>query len=123
MPERREVDVCVVGAGYAGLTAARRLSQAGKSVAVLEARDRVGGRIWTERREDGVPIDRGGAWVAPAHDAMFRLAAGMGGSTYKTWGGGARLLVGGGRTPRPTRPLPQISPPGGVGTAPGPPPH
>jgi monoamine oxidase len=45
MPERIDADVCVVGAGYAGLTAARRLSQNAKSVVVLEARDRVGGRI------------------------------------------------------------------------------
>lgn len=45
MPERIDADVCVVGAGYAGLTAARRLRQHGKTVAVLEARDRVGGRI------------------------------------------------------------------------------
>src|SRR4051794_41365911 len=110
MPERREVDVCVVGAGYAGLTAARRLSQAGQSVAVLEARDRVGGRIWTERREDGLPVDRGGAWLAPAHDAMFRLGGGMGVSTYKTWGAGAPPLIREGRTRRYTGLIPKISP-------------
>ena len=65
MPERIDADVCVVGAGYAGLTAARRLSQAAKSVVVLEARDRVGGRIWTQHLSDGSPVDRGGAWLAP----------------------------------------------------------
>jgi monoamine oxidase len=58
--ERMDVDVCVVGAGYAGLTTARRLTQAGKSVAVLEARDRIGGRIWTFHLADGSPVDRGG---------------------------------------------------------------
>src|SRR5260370_4461483 len=100
MPERIEVDVCVVGAGYAGLTAARRLTAAGKSVAVLEARDRVGGRIWTETLSDGTPIDRGGAWLAPLHTAIFGLANEVGVSTYKTWVKGAHLLVGDGRTRR-----------------------
>ena len=42
-----DADVCVVGAGYAGLTAARRVTQAGGTAIVLDARDRVGGRVWT----------------------------------------------------------------------------
>lgn len=103
-------DVCIVGAGFAGLTAAWRLRQAGMSVLVLEARERGGGRTWTEDLGDGVSLDRGGAWFAPNHEAAFRLAAEMGVSTYKTWVRGAHLLVGEGRT-RPYKGLiPKISP-------------
>jgi monoamine oxidase len=107
---RVEADVCVVGAGYAGLTAARRLSQAGRSVVVLEARDRVGGRTWTQRLPDGSAVDRGGAWLAPEHDAIFGLAQEVGVSTYKTWVQGAHLLIGGGRIRRYTGLIPKISP-------------
>jgi monoamine oxidase len=110
MPERIDADVCIVGAGYAGLTAARRLRQGGKSVAVLEARDRVGGRIWTQTLSDGTTIDRGGGWLGPKHDAIFGLAGEVGVSTYKTWVKGAHLLVGEGRTRRYTGLIPKISP-------------
>ena len=110
MPGRIDADVCVVGAGYAGLTAARRLSQAGKTVVVLEARDRIGGRIWTAPLSDGTPVDRGGAWLGPEHDAMFSLAGEIGVSTYKTWVKGAHLLVDGHRTPSLHRPDPEDQP-------------
>ena len=110
MTERLDCDVCVVGAGYAGLTAALRLRQAGSSVVVLEARDRVGGRIWTQRLPDGSAVDRGGGWLGPRHDAIFGLAREMGVTTYKTWTKGAHLLVGGGRTRRYTGLIPRISP-------------
>jgi monoamine oxidase len=110
MPERIDADVCVLGAGYAGLTAARRLSQLGKSVVVLEARDRVGGRIWTAPLVDGTPVDRGGAWLAPYHDAIYALAREVGVTTYKTHVQGAHLLVDGDRIRRYTGLIPKISP-------------
>lgn len=110
MDESLQADVCVVGAGYAGLTAALRCHQAGKSVVVLEARQRVGGRIWTEQLPDGTPVDRGGAWLGPAHLAMFGLAQEFGVGTYKTWVEGAHLLVEGNRLRHYHGLIPKISP-------------
>lgn len=58
----RSADVIVVGAGIAGLRAAELLQGAGKSVIVIEARDRIGGRIFTDRSW-GVPLDMGASWI------------------------------------------------------------
>lgn len=70
----RSVDVVVIGAGAAGLVAARSLSRAGRSVAVLEARDRMGGRVYT-REDPGlpVPVDLGGEFVHGTADVSFAL--------------------------------------------------
>ncbi|MGO1545338.1 MAG: flavin monoamine oxidase family protein [Gulosibacter sp.] len=70
-------DVVVIGAGPAGLTAARRLVEAGKSVAVLEARDRVGGRTWSDTI-DGAFFEIGGQWVSPDQTAIASLAQELG---------------------------------------------
>lgn len=52
-------DAIVIGAGVAGLGAARKLADAGKSVLVVEARDRIGGRMWTDRKTLSIPSERG----------------------------------------------------------------
>src|SRR5712672_115195 len=88
-----DVDYCVVGAGFAGLTAALRIKQAGHSVALLEARDRIGGRTFTEVRDDGSWIDRGGAWVGPGQDRIHALMNEFGVRSFKQYTGGESMMV------------------------------
>ncbi|SIN79244.1 Monoamine oxidase [Agromyces cerinus subsp. cerinus] len=71
---RDQVDTIVIGAGVAGLTAARLLAKAGRRVVVLEARDRVGGRVWTDRG-DGLVTDLGASWIHGVTDSPVAAAA------------------------------------------------
>jgi monoamine oxidase len=70
--------VAVVGAGYAGLAAADALRRAGLDVVVLEALDRVGGRVWSERLPNGAVVERGGEFVTEGYTAMERIAVACG---------------------------------------------
>lgn len=91
-PQRLRADVCIVGAGFAGLAAAYRLKQAGLNVIVLEARKRVGGRSWSVRMKDGTFVDFGGQWVGSTQDRFYSLIREMGGETYPSPGKGLATL-------------------------------
>ncbi|MFH5879261.1 flavin monoamine oxidase family protein [Arthrobacter sp. NA-172] len=85
-------DVVIVGAGPSGLTAARELKKAGLTVAVLEARDRVGGRTWTDTI-DGAVLEIGGQWVSPDQTALMGLLDELGLKMYSRYRDGESVYV------------------------------
>ncbi|GAB3615658.1 NAD(P)/FAD-dependent oxidoreductase [Okibacterium endophyticum] len=88
----RERDVVVIGAGASGLTAANDLRKAGLSVTVLEARDRVGGRLWTDTI-DGAMLEIGGQWVSPDQNALIDMLADLGLETYSRYREGESVYI------------------------------
>src|SRR3954470_8557885 len=88
-----KADVAIVGAGLAGLTAARELVKRGHSVVVLEARDRVGGRTFNHKLADGQAIEAGGEFVGPTQDRVLALARSMGIGTYKIYNEGENVYI------------------------------
>src|ERR671917_524117 len=95
--ERHEADVVVVGAGLAGLSAARDLEARGVSVVVLEARDRVGGRTLNEPIGDGKVVEVGGQWIGPTQDRLAALAGELEIETFPTYTAGRNLFEHRGR--------------------------
>src|SRR6187549_509494 len=82
----READVIIVGAGLSGLVAAREVLDAGREPLVLEADERVGGRILTEE-VDGVPLELGAQWIGDTHHRMEALAEELGVEIYDEFAG------------------------------------
>ena len=90
------VDVVIVGAGLAGLTAARELESAGAAVLVIEAQDRVGGRTMA-RRVAGTTVELGGQWIGPGQRRIGALARDLGVETFPTHLPGRTVFCEGGR--------------------------
>ncbi len=103
-----ELDVVVVGAGFAGLSAARALERGGKKATVLEARDRVGGRVYTTKPKEVPWVDLGGQWVGPTQEKILALLREQGARTFKTWTTGQNLLVVSGKKSRYRGTIPRL---------------
>ena len=102
------VDVVVVGAGLSGLCAARKLSRGGVSVAVVEARDRVGGRTWSREIGNGV-FDLGGQWVGPDQKRVLALIDELKIQTFPTYCEGKKVLELDGKVSTYKRSIPSMS--------------
>lgn len=86
------MSVIVIGAGLAGLSAARELSRGGRDVVVLEGRERVGGRL-EGGTIDGHPVELGGTWLGQGHEQMYALVRELGLTTHRTYNDDGQLLV------------------------------
>lgn len=101
-------DVIIVGAGLAGLCAARDLVKRGLSCLVLEARDRVGGRTLSQKLGNDT-IDLGGQWIGPKQHRLAALAAELGVERFPQFDTGTKILSWGGKLQRYDGDLPKLS--------------
>jgi monoamine oxidase len=102
-------DVIIVGAGLAGLVAARRLRERGASVRVIEARDRVGGRTLSHRSKSGKAVDLGAQWIGPTQDRVEALVKELGLHTFDQYCSGKKILELGDRRRTYRSDIPSLS--------------
>lgn len=104
-----QTEFCVIGAGFSGLAAAYKLMQAGHSVIVLEARDRVGGRVYTEILPDGTPLNWGGTFIGDGHERLYALIKEMQLETCEQYTEGKNLLFLNGKKYQYAKGIPGIN--------------
>jgi monoamine oxidase len=109
VPDSRETDVVVVGAGLAGLAAARKLAAEGIDCVVLEARDRVGGRTLNHSIGDGKVVEVGGQWVGPTQTRVLELMRELGLESFSTYQRGEHVIEYRGELDRYTGTIPKLS--------------
>jgi len=103
-----DFDVVIIGAGFAGLAAARALRAAGRLVVVLEARDRVGGRVKNHQIGAGNIVEVGGQWIGPAQTRANDVCRELGLEWFPTYNEGENLLDYRGKQRRYTGEIPPL---------------
>ena len=109
MPDSRQADVVIVGAGLAGLAAARKLTADGVDCLVLEARDRVGGRTLNHSIGDGKIVEVGGQWVGPTQTRVLELMRELGLESFPTYHQGEHMIENQGELDRYKGTIPKMS--------------
>jgi monoamine oxidase len=84
--------VIIVGGGFSGIAAAKKLHESGVSFRVLEARDRLGGRVFTKTISEDLYLDFGGQWIGPTQDRMYELCQEYGIEYFETYNQGKNIL-------------------------------
>ena len=92
MNETKHTDTVIIGAGFAGIAAAKKLQKAGKSFLILEARDRIGGRTLTENLDCGATIDLGAQWIGPDQHLIWDWVKATNTATYECYDSGKNIL-------------------------------
>src|SRR5581483_8372163 len=108
--EAHDCDLAIVGAGVSGLAAARAAGRAGLSVLVVEARDRVGGRVLNHQIGDGKIVELGGQWIGPTQLAVNELVDELGLERFPTYNDGFNQFEFRGRLSRYKGAVPKINP-------------
>jgi len=106
----RSTQVAIVGAGFAGLSAALELKARGIDCVVVEARDRVGGRVLNHEIGGGKVVEVGGQWVGPTQHALLEMAARFGVTTFPTYVNGQNVIEYRGRVSRYSGTIPRLNP-------------
>lgn len=86
------VSVAIIGGGFSGIAAAKKLHEAGTSFLVLEARERLGGRVFTKQFDQGYYLDFGGQWIGPTQDRMYELCHELDVNYFETYNQGKNIL-------------------------------
>ncbi|MCX8019568.1 MAG: FAD-dependent oxidoreductase [Chitinophagaceae bacterium] len=102
-------DCIIAGAGYAGLTAALELRKHNKNILILEATERVGGRVLTEWKDNDYYLDLGGQWIGPTQTEMYRLCNSLNIRIFPTYAKGRNSLIINGKLTRYKSLIPPLS--------------
>lgn len=88
----QSTQVIIIGGGFSGIAATKKLHESGVSFQVLEARERLGGRVFTKTISDDLYLDFGGQWIGPTQDRMYKLCKEYGIEYFETYNQGKNIL-------------------------------